>query len=150
MRRRLSSDLKDRLGEFTQNSYTVREVPRLGLRPGDLIEFEYGYSGGRRYGIVLKTDNHPNGIFFSTLDNSLYNVLTCESLDVGTFLKLLHIMYGNETRATYKIALGIAPLNPPAKRIPKRQPTYPRSVKDFRTLNISELRDNILKISIEQ
>lgn len=149
MTRSLSIDLKDRLGEFTQNPYVVTEVSRMGLRPGDLIEFGYGYSGGRRYGIVLKTDNHFNGIFLSSLDNSLYNVLTCESLDVATFLELLHRMYGNESRATYKEAYSIAPLNPLATRIPKRKPRYLRSVKDFRTLNISGLQ-NIFKISIEQ
>lgn len=146
MNRGLSADLRDELKEFTSEGYMVVETSYIGLRPGDLIEFSYGYVRGRRYGIVLKTDNHFNGIFLSRLGNSLYNVLTCESLDEGIFISLLNRMYGDESKATYAEAYSIAPLNPPAKRKMKRQSKYPRSVRDFRTLNISGLSD-IFKIT---
>tara|TARA_R110002124_G_scaffold229415_2_gene394605 strand:+ start:300 stop:770 length:471 start_codon:yes stop_codon:yes gene_type:complete len=150
MNRGLSGDLRDRLGEFTPDRYTVVETSYIGLRPGDLIEFSYGYVKGRRYGIILKTDAHFNGIFLSTLGNSLYNVLTCESLDEDIFLSLLNTMYGDESKSTYAEAVSIAPLNPPEnaerKKKRKRQPKYDRSVRDFRTLNISGLSD-IFKIT---
>mgnify|MGYP003677847452 FL=1 len=157
--RGIGSNLSNLVDKFIQSineadnsvKYTgksVSEVPYLGLRPGNLIEFGYGYGGGRRFGIVLSSQRTSSGLFLSTLNNSLYNVLSCETLDEDTNLSLLNTMYGKESKSTYAEATTVAPLNPPpAKRRTKRKPTFPQSVRDFKTLNISLLSD-ILKVNL--
>ena len=97
MNRGLTSLLAKRLLRFGR--YSVDETSYLGLRPGNLIEFTYG--GVRRHGIVVSSRRTSSGIFLSTLDNPLYNVLVCESLDDASFDKLLNTMYGKDNSATY-------------------------------------------------
>ena len=156
--RGIGSNLSDLVNKFIQSinesadsvEYTgksISEVPYGGLRPGNLIEFRYGYGGGRRFGIVLSSQRTSSGLFLSNLNNSLYNVLSCETLDEDTNLSLLNTMYGKESKSTYAEATTVAPLNPPAKKRTKRKPAYPRSVRDFKTLNVSLLSD-ILKVSL--
>jgi len=148
--RGISEDLKSRVDRFIQNSsnervkysgYTISETSYLGLRPGDLIQFKYGYGPrSTRYGIILSSGRASSGLFLSRLLNSLYNVLVCEGLEEGMFLSLLNTMYGKESKATYSMAKSVAAL----ETSPSTGKPY---VKDFRTLNVSTLFD-ILKVEL--
>jgi len=147
--RDIGEQLKSLVNDFIQSSksdrrkykdYSISETSYLGLRPGDLIEFTYGYGGGRRYGIVLSSGRTSSGLFLSGLYNSLNNVLVCEGLDKGVFLSLLNTMYGKESKSTHSIAKSVAPL--------EISPTTGKAfVRDFRTLNVFYLSD-ILKVTI--
>ena len=93
---KLSEDLQISLEQF---KYSVRETSYLGLRPGDLIQIVYG--GQFRQGLVLATPHNTRGMFVSSQDNSLLNVLVFDSLNEGMFSLMVDNLYKNPSTCNY-------------------------------------------------
>lgn len=76
-----------------------KEVSQFGLRPGDLILFDY--EGSRRLGIILSSKRTSSGIFLSTRNNTLLNVLQLTSLSLTMFRIVVNNLYKKENRCKY-------------------------------------------------
>ena len=117
-------------GKLTPFSYTVAETSYLGLRPGDIIQFTY--AGSLRYGLVVSSRRTSDGMFLSSRNNTLLNVVLSQELSATMFSLMVNNLYKNETACNYQSPKIIGAF---------------LGKQNFRTFNISKMRD-IFKISI--
>ena len=110
---------------------SVHETSWMGLQPGDLVQFYY-IDGGVRFGLVVSSRRTSSGIFLSTRNNTLLNIVEIESLTDSMFSLMINNLYQNRDACNY----------------------YSRRVlgaflgKDnFRTFNVAKLT-NVTKVSI--
>mgnify|MGYP003631228612 FL=1 len=110
---------------------SVHETSWMGLQPGDLVQFYY-IAGGVRFGLVVSSRRTSSGIFLSTRNNTLLNIVEIESLTDSMFSLMINNLYQNRAACNY----------------------YSRRVlgaflgKDnFRTFNVAKLT-NVMKVSI--
>jgi hypothetical protein len=96
--------------------------------------------GVLRHGFVISSRRTSSGIFMSTKNNSLYNVIDANQLEDSTFQYLLNTIYNDDTKADYhSLKLEIGSLN---------KNTGVTSINEFRTVHIMGIR-GILKIEIQ-
>tara|TARA_R100000664_G_C2722917_1_gene115829 strand:- start:349 stop:771 length:423 start_codon:yes stop_codon:yes gene_type:complete len=126
----LTQQLRDRLSkkkfEAVLTSYT-------GLRPGDLIQFTY--MGAYRNGFIVGSSGpgRSDGLFLSSRNLTLYNVLVTDVLDDDTFQSLLDTIYNDEYLAHYD----------------RLKSKFPETAREkFRTMQVMGIR-SIIKILIE-
>jgi len=126
----LLPELRERLFA-NERKYKVRETSYSGLRPGDLIQFDY--MGSSRYGYVLASKKTTSGLFTSLKGTRLSNVLDIGGLDEGDFTQLLNNIYNNESKADYQDL---------------KKSGFLDDTKKFRTFRLMGLR-NILKVYLD-
>lgn len=86
-------------------NYSISNFSYLGLRPGDLIIFDYDRDSrtySPRLGLVVASRRGPNGSFMSTRNNNLINVFLLNSLSEALFELIVNNLYGKATKCTYK------------------------------------------------
>ena len=129
MVRRVSKQLTNDLSNF---SYRLSESSYLGLRPGDLIHLTY--EGSLRYGLVVSSRRTTDGMFLSTRNNTLINIVMVQGLSEAMFSLMVNNLYSNQVACNYYSPAIIGAF---------------LGKKNFRTLNVAKMRD-ILKVTIEQ
>ena len=127
MNRVLDTPLQNLLSEYR---FTVAETSYLGLRPGDLIQITY--EGSLRYGLVVSSKRTAGGIFLSTRNNTLLNVVLLPGLSEAMFSLMINNLYNNEVACNYRSPAIIGAF---------------LGKQNFRTFNIAKVRD-ILKVNI--
>lgn len=116
--------------DLTGFDYTVKETSYLGVRPGDLIQFDY--NGSNRFGLVVRSKRTGTGVFLSNRYNKLLNVVQMDSLSEAMFSLMVNNLYKNRSACSYhspnilSIFLG---------------------KQNFRTFNVSNVK-NILSLEI--
>ena len=120
--------LQNRAFEAVLTSYT-------GLRPGDLIQFSY--MGATRNGFIVGSagPGRADGLFLSSRNLTLYNILVTDILDDDTFEKLLNNIYNDEYQANYQ-------------RLKSSKDFSESSKSNFRTMQVMGIR-SIIKILLE-
>jgi len=124
-----------------EGNYGITNWSYLGVRPGELVIFEYiklsdegGQSMvGTRLGIVVASQRTSSGLFISTRSNNLMNVFLLDQLSEDLFSLVVNNLYNKEYRCTYK-------------RAPKVLAAF-MGKKNFRTLNVRYLK-SFRKINI--
>jgi len=129
MARRVSQELTDKLAEFSPKFV---ETSYLGLRPGDLIQLTYDKSF--RYGMVVSSRRTTDGMFLSSRNNTLVNVVLVNSLSEAMFSLMVNNLYNNENACSYYSPRIIGAF---------------LGKSNFRTFNVAKMRD-ILKVVIEE
>lgn len=129
MNRKIQESLQVQLLPFR---YSVNETSYLGLKPGDLIQFSY--SGSIRQGLIVSSKRTSDGMFLSTRNNTLLNVVVTSSLSEAMFSLMVNNLYRNETACNYHSSRIIGAF---------------LGNNNFRTFNVSKLRD-ILKLNIQK
>ena len=127
--KRIDEDLQANLGSFT---YVVKETSYLGLTPGDLIQLTY--SGSLRHGVVIGTPRNTRGIFLSSQNNTLLNVVVFDSLKEGMFSLMVNNLYKNPLNCTYSNSTIIGAL---------------LGKQNLRSFNTAKF-DNVLSIEIHK
>ena len=130
MARRISQDLQSKLDDGDLN-YRFAETSYLGLRPGDVVQFSY--SGSFRYGLIVASKRTSDGMFLSSRNNTLINVVTASALSSAMFSLMINNLYNKENKCTYQSPSIL-------KALLGRQ--------NFRTFNVSKMRD-IIKVNID-
>ena len=110
----------------------IHETSFLGLKPGDLIFFDY-QDGSSRLGLVVKSKRTTSGIFLSSKNNTLLNVFLLDSINNGIFDVMINILYKDRNRCSY--------LNTP-------KILGSLLGNNFRTFNVAKIT-NILNFQIE-
>ena len=128
MNRALDISLSNKLGI---SDYSVVETSYLGLRPGDLIQFSY--TGSLRYGLVVSSRRTTDGIFLSSRNNTLLNVVTTQALTEAMFSLMVNNLYKNENACNYHSPRVIGAF---------------LGKDNFRTFNVAKTKD-IFKINIK-
>lgn len=113
-----------------EDRMVLHETSYLGLGPGDLIQFLY--PGGARYGLVVSTRTTSSGLFLSTQNNTLLNVVTIESLTDSMFSLMINNLYKNRSACNYYSPKIIGAF---------------LGKSNFRTFNVARMTD-ILKVEI--
>lgn len=110
---------------------SINETSFLGLKPGDLIFFDYQGTPSR-LGLVVKSKRTNSGYFLSSRNNTLLNVFLLDSINNGIFDVMINILYKDRNRCTYK-----------------NTPRILGSLlgNNFRTFNVSKI-SNILNFEI--
>jgi hypothetical protein len=116
--------LPDHFLEY-EDRLIVKETSFIGLRPGDLVMFNY--NGSSRVGLVVKSRRTSSGIFLSTQNNTLLNIFLVESITSGAFELMINNLYRNRLSCTYKNS-------------PKILGAF-LGKDNFRTFNVSKIRD---------
>ncbi len=93
-------DIEDYLVEYSENLEIV-ETSFLGLKPGDLITFDYK-DGSTRSGLVVRSKRTSSGYFLSSRNNTLLNIFLVESITSGMFDLMINNLYRNRLSCTYK------------------------------------------------
>ena len=127
MARRVAQELADNLNEFSPRFV---ETSYLGLRPGDFIQLTYNKSF--RYGIVVSSRRTTDGMFLSSRNNTLVNVVLINGLSEAMFSLVVNNLYNNETACNYYSPRIIGAF---------------LGKQNFRTFNVAKMRD-ILKVVI--
>ena len=127
MNRGLEESFRNKLGD---REFTVTETSYLGLRPGDLIQLTY--EGSRRYGLVVSSRRTSDGMFLSSRNNTLVNVVLVRSLSDAMFSLMVNNLYNNETACKYTSPTIIGVF---------------LGRQNFRTFNVAKMRD-IFKVVI--
>jgi len=88
---------------FLENNkeVSISETSFLGLKPGDLIFFDY-QDGSSRLGLVVKSKRTSSGYFLSSKNNTLLNVFLLDSINNGIFDVMINTLYRDRNRCTYK------------------------------------------------
>ena len=115
-----------------EGSFSLKEVSYLSLKPGDIIIFNYE-DGDRRIGLVVSSQRTSTGVFLSTRNNQLLNVVEVESLSQGMFDAMINTLHKRVRRCSYysKRILGAF-----------------LGRESFKTFNVAYIR-NILDLSID-
>jgi hypothetical protein len=121
--------LDDRLAGY---KYRLASTSYLGLKPGDLISFSY--QGDSRYGLIVSSKRTSDGMFLSTRNNTLINVVMITGLSDGMFSLMINNLYENEIACNYHSPRIIGAF---------------LGKQNFRTLNVSKIR-RLIRIDIEQ
>tara|TARA_R100001443_G_scaffold36998_2_gene50779 strand:+ start:5880 stop:6266 length:387 start_codon:yes stop_codon:yes gene_type:complete len=111
--------------------FSVKETSYLGLRPGDLIQVTY--DGSLRYGIVVSSRRTSRGLFLSTQNNTLLNIVLVRGLSEAMFSLMINNLYNNEKACNYYTPAIIGVF---------------MGKQNFRTFNVTKARD-ILKVDIQ-
>ena len=127
MNRGLDTPLQNLLSEYR---FTVVETSYLGLRPGDLVQITY--EGSLRYGLVVSSKRTTGGIFLSTRNNTLLNIVLLPGLSEAMFSLMINNLYNNEVACNYRSPAIIGAF---------------LGKQNFRTFNVAKVRD-ILKVNI--
>lgn len=80
-------------------NYEPRLTSYSSLRPGDLIQFSF--RGQLRHGFVISSRRTGSGLFLSTRNKSLVNVMVADTLSDAAFYFLLDNIYDNQHKADY-------------------------------------------------
>jgi hypothetical protein len=105
--------------------YNILSTSNLGLKPADIILFNY--NGSSRIGIVVASKRTSTGIFLSTRANTLLNVFLIDQLSSSLFKLVVDNLYNQEVRCTYS-------------RAPKVLSSFLKK-QNFRTFNTNEMVD---------
>jgi hypothetical protein len=116
--------LPDHFLEY-EDRLIVKETSYIGLRPGDLVMFNY--DGSSRTGLVVRSKRTSTGIFLSTQNNTLLNIFLVESITSGAFELMINNLYRDRIRCTYKNS-------------PRILGAF-LGKNNFRTFNVSKIRD---------
>ena len=103
--------------------YSLVESSYLGLRPGDLVEFNY--QGTLRNGLVVSSRRTSDGMFLSSVNNTLVNIVLIPGLSDAMFSLMVNNLYKNESACTYQS--------------PKILGVF-LGKQNFRTFNVSKIR----------
>jgi hypothetical protein len=93
-------DLENYLLEYSDDLRIV-ETSFYGLKPGDLISFDYK-DGSSRSGLVVRSKRTSSGYFLSSRNNTLLNIFLVESITSGMFDLMINNLYRNRLSCTYK------------------------------------------------
>jgi len=118
---------------LTTGNYSVRETSYLGLVAGDLIQLTYA-GGSYRFGLVVASRRTSNGMFLSTQNNRLLNVVLLDTISEAMFSMMVNNLYRNQSACNYHNKRIIGAF---------------LGKDNFRTFNISKVTD-ILKIEIQR
>lgn len=110
--------------------YRLAQTSYIGLRPGDIVEFRY--QGSLRNGLVVSSRRTSDGMFLSSLNNTLVNIVLIPGLSDAMFSLMVNNLYNNESACTYQS--------------PKILGAF-LGKKNFRTFNVSKIR-GLVKVSI--
>jgi len=91
------------------------------------------YSGRLRYGLVVSSERASDGMFLSSRNNTLVNVVLARSLSDAMFSLMVNNLYNNEKACNYHSPAIIGAF---------------LGKQNFRTFNVSKMKD-ILKVSIK-
>jgi|TARA_S200002703_G_scaffold141684_2_gene133691 hypothetical protein len=127
MNRGLEESFRNKLGD---REFKVTETSYLGLKPGNLIQLTY--EGSRRYGLVVSSRRTSDGMFLSSRNNTLINVVLVRSLSDAMFSLMVNNLYNNETACKYTSPTIIGVF---------------LGRQNFRTFNVAKMRD-IYKVVI--
>jgi hypothetical protein len=127
MVRRIEGTVEEKLQGY---SYRMSQTSYLGLRPGDLIQFRY--SGSSKYGLVVSSKRTSDGMFLSTRNNTLLNVVVLPGLSESMFSLVVNNLYENESACNYYSPKIIGAF---------------LGKQNFRTFNVSKIR-GIIKVQI--
>ncbi len=128
MNRGLNRTLQQLLEDY---AVTVSETSYLGLRPGDYIQFTY--RGALRYGLVVSSKRTTDGMFLSSRNNTLVNIVLTPALSEAMFSLMVNNLYNNEVACNYRSPAIIGAF---------------LGKQNFRTFNVAGIRD-ILKVNIQ-
>jgi len=98
---KLKDKVENLLSDFNGKYYWL-ETSKLGLKPADIILFDY--EGSKRFGLIVSSSKAPLGMRLSTRLNVLLNVFLIDSLTDSMFFLTLDNLYGKESRCTYERA----------------------------------------------
>lgn len=87
------------INRLEERYYEPRSTSYSGLSPGDLIQFSF--MGQLRHGFVISSRRTTNGLFMSTRNKSLANVMVTDTLSDAAFNFLLNNIYDDENKADY-------------------------------------------------
>ena len=83
----------------------TQETSFLGLKPGDLIQFNYrreDFKTGVYYGLVVASKKTGSGCYrLSTRNNTLVNVITADGLSQTSFNYMINNLYRNWILSKY-------------------------------------------------
>ena len=113
-----------------EDRMTLHETSYLGLRPGDLTQFTY--PGGARYGLIVSSRTTSSGLFLSTRNNVLLNVVLIESLTDSMFSLMINNLYKNRSACNYYSPRIIGAF---------------LGKSNFRTFNVAKMTD-VMKVDI--
>tara|TARA_A100001515_G_scaffold135079_1_gene125741 strand:- start:512 stop:904 length:393 start_codon:yes stop_codon:yes gene_type:complete len=128
MNRGLDRPLQQLLVDY---AVTVVETSYLGLRPGDFIQFTY--RGSFRNGLVVSSQRTTDGMFLSSRNNTLLNIVLTPALSEAMFSLMVNNLYNNEAACNYRSPAIIGAF---------------LGKQNFRTFNVAGIRD-ILKVNIQ-
>jgi hypothetical protein len=128
MNRSIDPSLQEKLEGL---SFRTKETSYLGLRPGDLIQVTY--DGSLRYGIVVSSRRTSRGLFLSTQNNTLLNIVLVRGLSEAMFSLMINNLYNNEKACNYYSPAIIGAF---------------MGKQNFRTFNVTKARD-IIKVDIQ-
>ena len=127
MNRGLEQSFRNKLGD---RDFSVIETSYLSLKPGNLIQLTY--EGSRRYGLVVSSRRTSDGMFLSSRNNTLVNMVLIRSLSDAMFSLMVNNLYNNETACKYNSPTIIGAF---------------LGRQNFRTFNVAKMR-NIFKVVI--
>jgi hypothetical protein len=127
MVRRIEGTVEEKLQGYR---YRMSQTSYLGLKPGDLIQFRY--SGSSKYGLVVSSKRTSDGMFLSTRNNTLLNVVVLPGLSESMFSLVVNNLYENESACNYYSPKIIGAF---------------LGKQNFRTFNVSKIR-GIIKVQI--
>lgn len=79
--------------------FSLRSVSYLALNPGDIIQFLY--EGYRRFGLVVSSRRASRGVFLSTKNNRLLNIVELGGLTEAMFSLMINNLYRNRVACSY-------------------------------------------------
>lgn len=97
MAKKLESKITDLLEGF---DFILKGVSYLALNPGDIIYFNY--EGTTRFGLVVASAKASRGMFLSTQNNTLINVVELSRLTTTMFSLMVDNIYKNRVVCKYK------------------------------------------------
>lgn len=127
MVKRIEGTVEEKLQGYR---YRLSQTSYLGLKPGDLIQFRY--SGSSKYGLVVSSKRTSDGMFLSTRNNTLLNVVVLPGLSESMFSLVVNNLYENESACNYYSPKIIGAF---------------LGKQNFRTFNVSKIR-GIIKVQI--
>lgn len=110
--------------------YRMTQTSYLGLRPGDIVEFKY--QGTLRNGLVVSSKRTSDGMFLSTTNKTLMNIVILPGLSEAMFSLMVNNLYGNESACKYHSPNIIGAF---------------LGKQNFRTFNVSKIR-GLIKVNI--
>lgn len=122
------ANLEELLSEY---EYQIHETSFIGLKPGDLVMFDYinNFEVTSRFGIVVRSKRTgvQRGYFLSTRFNTLLNIFLLDSITLDSFEIMINNLYRNRIRCTYKNS-------------PRILGSF-LGQDNFRTFNVSKIRN---------
>lgn len=140
--KKIDNSVKEALNNYTKFNFVA--TTWVGLRPGDLIIFNYtaplkvtkNTTLGRRVGLVVKSrKSHNLGYRLSSKLNTLLNIYLIDNLSPAMIDLVINNLYQNRGRATYN-------------NTPKVLDAF-LNKKNFRTLNCKWVQ-SIIELHIDK